>query len=75
MSSAPRPVQLQLKLELPLEDTIDVFTAARVARCSTDTIRRWCDAGRFPAFKLVGRYRIERQPFYAWISSRRIPQQ
>ncbi|MGE5487556.1 MAG: helix-turn-helix domain-containing protein [bacterium] len=66
------PVQLKLKLELPLEDTLDVFTAARIARVSTWTIRRWCEQGLFPCYKLVGQWRVERAPFYAWIHSRRI---
>ena len=67
-----QPIQLKLTLELPLEDTLDTFTAARIARCSPETIRRWCDQGRFPAYKLVGRYRIERAAFYSWLKSLKI---
>jgi predicted site-specific integrase-resolvase len=66
------PVQLKLVLELPLEDTLDVFTAARIARVSAATMRRWCDAGLFPCYKLVGQWRVERAAFYDWIRSRRI---
>ena len=66
----PRPQQLKLQLELPLEDTIDVFTASRVAKVSTSTIQRWCEEKRFPSFKLGRPWMIERKPFYAWIESR-----
>jgi hypothetical protein len=72
MARAFAPLQLKLRLELPLEDTLDVFTAARIALVSANTIRRWCDQGRFPCYKLVGQWRIERYPFYAWIESKRI---
>jgi excisionase family DNA binding protein len=65
------PVQLKLTLELPLEDTLDVFTAARIARVSAPTIRRWCDQGMFPCYKLVGQWRVERAAFYEWIRSKR----
>ena len=54
-------------VELPLKDTIDVFTAARMAAVSAETIRRWCDEGRVPCVKLVGRWRIFRSEFLAWI--------
>lgn len=66
------PIQLKLHLELPLEDTLDVFTAARVALVSPNTLRRWCDEGRFPCWKLVGQWRVEREPFYEWLRSKRI---
>lgn len=60
--------QRQLKLAfVALEDTIDVFTAARLARVSPESMRRWCDEGRLPAYKLVGRWRIKREPFMTWL--------
>jgi predicted site-specific integrase-resolvase len=65
------PVQLKLLL-LPLEDTLDVFSAARVAKVSPSTLRRWCELGFFPCYKLVGNWRIERESFYEWIRSKRI---
>lgn len=68
MPDAVRPQQLKLAL-VPLEETIDVWTAARVARVSPETIRRWCDEGRLAAYKLVGRWRIERAEFYNFLSS------
>lgn len=68
MGDAARPQQLKLAL-VPLEETIDVWTAARIARVSPESIRRWCDEGRIPAYKLVGRWRIERAEFYAFLSA------
>lgn len=67
-----QPVQLRLPLELPLADTMDVFTAARVAQVTPSTMRRWCELGFFPAYKLVGVWRVERESFYTWVRSRRI---
>jgi len=52
-----------------LEDTLDVFTAARMARVSPESMRRWCDEGRIHAYKLVGRWRIYREPFETWLSA------
>lgn len=57
-----KPVQLRLPL-VPLEATIDVFTAARTAGVSEETMRRWCDEGRVAAYKLVGRWRIDQEQF------------
>lgn len=63
----------QLKLAfVALEDTIDVFTAARMARVSPESMRRWCDEGRVSAYKLVGRWRIDREAFYSWLQAHRI---
>ncbi|MFB3828942.1 MAG: helix-turn-helix domain-containing protein [Bryobacteraceae bacterium] len=56
-------------IELPLRDMIDVFTAARAVGVSPETIRRWCDQGRIPCVKLVGRWRIFRSEFVTWIST------
>jgi predicted site-specific integrase-resolvase len=67
-----RPFQLRLRLEMPLEDTLDVYTAAALAKVSPQTMRRWCDEGRFPVWKLVGQWRIDRIPFYEWMRSKRI---
>jgi excisionase family DNA binding protein len=62
----------QLKLEFaPLEETIDVFTAARAARVSCETIRRWCEEHRFRSYKLVGRWRIDRSAFQSFLNSAR----
>lgn len=62
-----------MKLQfLPLADTISVFSAARVAGVSCHTIRRWCDEGRIVcAYKLVGRWRIDRDAFLAWLDEQR----
>ncbi len=72
MQMTGRPVQLRLRLEFPLADTLDVYTAARVAVVSPWTIRRWCEQAMFPCYKLVRQWRIERVAFYDWIRSRRI---
>lgn len=56
-------------IELPLEDTVDVHTAARIAQVSSSTVRRWCDEGRVAACKPVGRWRIYRTEFLTWIKS------
>ena len=62
----------QLKLQLvPLEETIDVFTAARAARVSCETIRRWCEERRIVSYKLVGRWRIDRPAFQSFLDSAR----
>ena len=61
-----KPVQLRLPL-VPLEDTIDVFTAARTANVSQETMRRWCDEGHVAAYKLVGRWRIDLAEFNAFL--------
>jgi hypothetical protein len=68
MGDAARPQQLKLPL-VPLEETIDVWTAARIARVSPETIRRWCDAGLFPSWKLVGRWKVERAGFYNFLTT------
>lgn len=67
------PLFEQMKLQfLPLADTISVFSAARVAGVSCHTIRRWCDEGRISfAYKLVGRWRIDRAQFLDWIDRQR----
>lgn len=58
----------QLKLPfVRVEDTIDVYVAARMAKVSTETIRRWCEQRIFPAWKMVGRWRIERSGFESWL--------
>jgi predicted site-specific integrase-resolvase len=54
--------------ELPLHDTVDAFTAARIASVSPATIRRWCEDGRVGAWKLVGRWRVDRAGLYSLIS-------
>jgi excisionase family DNA binding protein len=59
-------------IELPLEDTIDTHTAARTAQVTASTVRRWCDEGRIAACKPVGRWRIYRSAFLAWIESSNI---
>lgn len=71
-----RPVQLKLNFILPLEETFDTFTAARVAKVDPKTIRRWCEESRVHAFKPVGRWYISKQSLYDLIaaSSNRRPQ-
>jgi hypothetical protein len=71
MQPQRQPEQLKFIFERPLEDTVEVAIAATMAQCSPETMRRWCDEGRFEAIKLVGRWRIYRKPFLAWIQSRR----
>jgi excisionase family DNA binding protein len=64
-----------LKLELvamPLEDTVNIFTAARMARVSPETMRRWCDHGRIPCVKLVGRWRVYKSALIAWMESKQV---
>lgn len=69
MADQPQvPQQLKLPL-VPLEETLDVWTAARIAKVSPESIRRWCDEGRITAYKLVGRWRIERSAFYSFLES------
>lgn len=50
-----------------IEDTVDCATAARIAQVSSETVRRWCDLGLIPAYKLVGRWRINRAQFIEWL--------
>jgi hypothetical protein len=64
MDNASR--QLVLPLTNPSE-TIDVYVAARIARVSMETIRRWCDLQLFPSWKLVGRWKIDRAGFETWL--------
>ena len=62
-----QPTQLKLNLVLPLDDSLDTFTAARVAKVSESTIRRWCEEARVTACKPVGRWRVDRRSLYALI--------
>jgi hypothetical protein len=66
-----QPVQLKLNLVLPLEESFDVFTAARVAKVSQKTIRRWCEENRVIAFKPVGRWHVDRRSLYQLIEGSR----
>jgi hypothetical protein len=76
MENRSQPEQLKLNLVLPLDDTIDTFHAARVAKVKEKTIRRWCERGRVVAYKPVGRWRVCRKSLYALIErSRNIPAQ
>lgn len=59
--------QLKLPFLYRVEETIDSSTAARIAKVSEETIRRWCDHGEIPSYKLVGRWRIDRAAFIAWL--------
>jgi excisionase family DNA binding protein len=61
--------QLKLSFLYRVEETIDSHTAARVARVSESTIRRWCDMGEIPAYKMVGRWRINRAKFIEWLEA------
>ena len=49
---------------LPLDDAIEVFHAARIAKVSPSTMRRWCEEKRVKAWKPVGRWRVERTSLY-----------
>jgi hypothetical protein len=71
MADYPRDRQLKLTF-VALDETIDVFTAARMARVSPESMRRWCDQGIVVAYKLVGRWRIDREAFYTWLQAHRI---
>ncbi len=62
------PVQLKLNLVLPLDDTLDTFTAARIAKVTESSVRRWCEEGRVHAWKPVGRWRVCRTSLYALIN-------
>lgn len=61
--------QLRLPFLYRIEETIDPHTAARMADVSEETVRRWCDAGQVPAYKLVGRWRINRALFVEWLDT------
>lgn len=61
--------QLKLPFLYRVEETIDSYTAARIAQVSEETIRRWCDMGQIPAYKLVGRWRINRARFMEWLDA------
>jgi hypothetical protein len=71
MDRPAQPVQLKLNLQLPLEESFDVFTAARVAKVSQKTMRRWCEENRVVAFKPVGRWRVDMQSLYSLIAASR----
>jgi len=66
-----QPIQLKLNLVLPLDDTLDTFTAARIAKVTEKTMRQWCERGRVGAWKPVGRWRVERKSLYALIAAGR----
>jgi len=61
--------QLKLPFLYKVEETISTYTAARIAQVSEETVRRWCDQGTLPAYKFVGRWRIERALFQEWLAS------
>jgi excisionase family DNA binding protein len=66
------PAYEQLKLEwlaIEVHKTIDPKQAALIAGVHHETIRRWCETGFIPAYKLIGRWRIDREKFEAWIRS------
>jgi hypothetical protein len=63
------PVQLKLNLVLPLDESLDTFTAARIAKVSESTVRRWCDEARVQACKPVGRWRVDKRSLYALIQA------
>jgi predicted site-specific integrase-resolvase len=64
-----QPVQLCLNLVLPLDESIDTFTAARIAKVSEITMRRWCNDGVVGACKPVGRWRVDKKSLYALIAA------
>lgn len=66
------PAYQQLKFEflaIEVDQTIDCKEAASMAGVHAETIRRWCETGYIPAYKLIGRWRIDRQKFEAWLRS------
>lgn len=51
----------QLKFEfVHRRQTVPVSVAARLAGVSSECIRKWCETGTIAAYKLVGRWRIDR---------------
>jgi excisionase family DNA binding protein len=71
MENRSQPEQLKLNLVLPLDDTIDTFHAARIAKVTEPTMRRWCEGGRVRAWKPGGRWRVCRKSLYALIEASR----
>lgn len=65
-----RPEQLKLKLEFPLEDTISIFYAAKAAKVTESTMRRWCEMGKVRANQTGKKWAVYRDPLYALIRSR-----
>lgn len=61
--------QLKLCFLYRVEETVGPRTAARIAKVSEQTIRRWCEMGQIPAYKLVGRWRINRAGFTEWLDA------
>lgn len=66
MSQRQQPLRLHF---VKIEETLDVWMAARIAKVSVGTIRRWCEEGRIEAYKLVGRWRIPRAAFIDFLRS------
>lgn len=64
-----QPVQLKLDLVLPLAESLDTFTAARIAQVTESTVRRWCEEARIQACKPVGRWRVDKRSLYALIEA------
>lgn len=51
---------------------IDPARAAEIVRVSHSTILRWCEDGKIPgAYKVVGRWRIDRERFEDWVEELR----
>lgn len=71
MDRPPVPIQLKLNLVLPLDESLDTFTAARIAKVSEKTMRRWCEDDRVLAFKPVGRWRVDKKSLYSLIEAGR----
>ena len=64
------PAYEQLKMEwlaVEIHKVIDCKEAALLAGVHHETIRRWCETGFIPAYKLIGRWRIDRHKFEAWL--------
>ena len=69
MTQPVQPVQLRLNLVLPLDESFDTFTAARIAKVTEPTMRRWCHTGIVGACKPVGRWRVDKKSLYALIAA------
>ena len=52
--------QLKFEFAAPRRATVSVTVAARLANVSQECMRKWADTGRVRAYKLFGRWRVDR---------------
>lgn len=64
-SQAPHQLRFEF---IQRRQTIAVSVAARLAEVSPECIRKWCEAGTIKAYKLVGRWRIDRGALIDFLS-------